>query len=51
MAGAQLSRLEDIKPCKKLTFSQPGGSKRTGRHKLRWLDGTLRNLQKAESAR
>ena len=40
-------RMPEENPVKKLTLLRPEGSRRTGRPKLRWLDGVkedLRNL-------
>jgi hypothetical protein len=31
-------------PCKKITFSQPEGSRKKGRPKLRWLDSLLKDV-------
>jgi hypothetical protein len=36
-----IARMEDDAPCKKITFSQPEGSRKKGRPKLRWLDSVL----------
>jgi hypothetical protein len=36
-----LVRMEENSPCKKATFSQPEGSRKMGRPKLRWLDSVL----------
>jgi hypothetical protein len=38
-------RMEDNAPCKKITFSQPEGSRKKGRPKLRWLDSVLKDLK------
>jgi hypothetical protein len=38
-------RMEDNAPCKKITFSQPEGSKKKGRPKLQWLDSVLKDLK------
>jgi hypothetical protein len=32
-------------PCKKITFSQPEGSRKKGRNKLRWLDIVLKDVK------
>jgi hypothetical protein len=37
--------MEDNAPCKKITFSQPGGSRKKGRPKPRWLDSVLKDLK------
>jgi hypothetical protein len=37
--------MEDNAPCKKITFSQPEGSRKKGRPKLRWLDSVLKDLK------
>jgi hypothetical protein len=43
--------MEENSPCKKITFSQPEGSRKKGRSKLRWLDSVLIdvNLLKVEA--
>jgi hypothetical protein len=40
-----IARMEDNAPCKKITFSQPEGSRKKGRPKLRWLDSVLKDLK------
>jgi hypothetical protein len=40
-----IARMEDNAPCKKRTFSQPEGSRKKGRPKLRWLDSVLNDLK------
>jgi hypothetical protein len=40
-----LARMEDNATCKKVTFSQPEGSRKKGRPKLRWLDSVLKDLK------
>jgi hypothetical protein len=35
-------------PCKKITFSQPEGSQKKGRPKLRWLDSVLNDVKLLE---
>jgi hypothetical protein len=40
-----LVRMEANSPFKKVTFSQPEGSRRKGRHKLRWLDSVLKDVK------
>jgi hypothetical protein len=37
-----LVRMEENSPCKKITFSQPEGSRKKGRPKLKWLDSVLK---------
>jgi hypothetical protein len=34
--------MEENSPCKKTAFSQPEGSRKKGRPKLRWLDSVLK---------
>jgi hypothetical protein len=38
-------RMEEDSPCKKVTFSQPEGSRKKGRPKLRWLNGVLKDIK------
>jgi hypothetical protein len=38
-------RMKDNAPCKKITFSQPEGSRKKGRPKLRWPDSVLKDLK------
>jgi hypothetical protein len=47
----QLVRMEENSPCKKITFSQPKGSRKKGRPKLRWRDSVLKDVKllKAET--
>jgi hypothetical protein len=40
-----LVRMEENSPCKKITFSQPEGSQKKGRPKLRWLDSVLKDVK------
>jgi hypothetical protein len=40
-----LLRMEENSPCKKITFSQPEGSQKKGRPKLRWLDSVLKDVK------
>jgi hypothetical protein len=35
-------------PCIKIIFSQPEGSRRKGRPRLRWLDSVLKDLKTLE---
>jgi hypothetical protein len=37
--------MEENSPCKKVTFSQPEGSRKKGRPKLRWLDSVLKDVK------
>jgi hypothetical protein len=37
--------MEGNAPCKKITFSQPEGSRKKGRPKLRWIDSVLKDLK------
>jgi hypothetical protein len=37
--------MEENSPCKKITFSQPEGSRKKGRPKLRWLDSVLKYVK------
>jgi len=37
--------MEGNSPCKKITFSQPEGSRKKGRPKLRWLDSVLKDVK------
>jgi hypothetical protein len=34
----------NVLTCRKITFSQPDGSRKTGRLRLRWLDSVLKDL-------
>jgi hypothetical protein len=43
MAKINIARMEDNAPCRKITFSQPEGSRKKGRPKLRWLDSVLKD--------
>jgi hypothetical protein len=38
-------RMEENSPCKKITFSQPEGSREKRRPKLRWLDSVLKDVK------
>jgi hypothetical protein len=40
-----LLRMEEKSPCKKITFSQPEGSRKKGRPKFRWLDVVLKDVK------
>jgi hypothetical protein len=40
-----LVRMEKNSLCKKITFSQPEGSRKKGRLKLRWLDSVLKDVK------
>jgi hypothetical protein len=40
-----IARMEDNAPCKKINFSQPEGSRKKGRPKLRWPDSVLEDLK------
>jgi hypothetical protein len=40
--------MEDNVPCRKITFSQPEGSRKKGRPGLRWLDSALKDLKTLE---
>jgi hypothetical protein len=37
--------MEENSPCRKITFSQPEGSRKKGRSKLRWLDSVLKDVK------
>jgi hypothetical protein len=37
--------MEENSPCKKITFSQPEGSRKKGRPKLRWLNSVLKDVK------
>jgi hypothetical protein len=37
--------MEENSLCKKITFSQPEGSRKRGRLKLRWLDSVLKDVK------
>jgi hypothetical protein len=37
--------MEENSPCKKITFSQPEGSRKKRRPKLRWLDSVLKDVK------
>jgi len=41
-------RMEDSVPFVKITFSQPEGSRKKGRPRLRWLDLVLKYLKNLE---
>jgi hypothetical protein len=40
-----LVRMEENSPCKKINFSQPEGSRKKRRPKLRWLDSVLKDVK------
>jgi hypothetical protein len=40
-----LARMEENSPCKMVTFSQPEGSQKKGRPKLRWLDSVVKDVK------
>jgi hypothetical protein len=40
-----LVRMEENSPCTKRTFSQPKGSQKKGKLKLRWLDSVLKDVK------
>jgi hypothetical protein len=40
-----LFRMKENSPCKKITFSQPEGTREKGRHKLRWFDSVLKDVK------
>jgi hypothetical protein len=40
-----LVRMEENSPCKKITFSQPEGSRKKGKPKLRWFDSVLKYVK------
>ena len=42
------ARMKDNAPCRKITFSQPEGSRKKGRPGLRWLDSVLKDLKTLE---
>jgi hypothetical protein len=37
--------MEENSPCEEITFSQPEGSWKKGRPKLRWLDSVLKGVK------
>jgi hypothetical protein len=37
--------MEENSPCKKITFSQPEGSRKKERPELRWLDSVLKDVK------
>jgi hypothetical protein len=37
--------MEEDSPCKKITFSQPEGSRKKGRPTLRWLHSVLKDVK------
>jgi len=41
----QIVRMEDYVLFMKITFSQPEGSRKKGRPRLRWLDSVLKYLK------
>jgi hypothetical protein len=40
-----IARMEDNAPCRKITFSQPEGSMKKGRCKLKWLDSAIKHFK------
>jgi hypothetical protein len=40
-----LVRMKENSPCKNKTFSQPEGSRKKGRYRLRWLDSVLKDVK------
>jgi hypothetical protein len=42
---ARSLRMEENSPCTKITFSQPDGSRKEGRSKLRCLDSVLKDVK------
>ena len=43
-----IARMEDNVLCKKINFSQPEGSRKKGRPRLRWIDSVLKDLKTLE---
>jgi hypothetical protein len=43
--SGHVARMEDNAPSKKITFSQPEGSRKKGRPQLRWPDSVLKDLK------
>ena len=43
MAG---KRVQELDPCRKLTLLKPGGTRRIGKPKLRWLESVEEDVKK-----
>ena len=41
----QTAKMEDNVSCRKITFSQPEGSRKKGRLRLRWLDSIVKYIK------
>jgi hypothetical protein len=46
--SGHIARMQDNVPCRKITFSQPEGSRKKGRPGLRWLDSVLKDVKTLE---
>jgi hypothetical protein len=44
----RIERIEDTVPCRKTTFTQPEGSRKKERLRLRWLNLILKDLKTME---
>jgi hypothetical protein len=44
--AGHIVRMQDVIPCKKVTFGKPEGKRRTGRPNRRWMDEVMKDAEK-----